>query len=205
MTERFERDPLIERVREALRNDPAASPDARAAGRVLQAVWASRRPSWWRRFADALRMTTFTRLGAGAVAVGALALGFVFRGAVTGAPEGAPVAAADAAAPVGADAPVRLASADAGEVVLVATQFVLDDAKARRVSLVGDFNGWKAGETPLVRLQNGLWTTTVPLPPGRHVYAFVIDDTLVKADPRAPKAGDADYGREGSVVMVFSR
>ena len=25
------------------------------------------------------------------------------------------------------------------------------------------------------------------------------------ADPRAPKSGDADYGNEGSVVMVFAR
>jgi hypothetical protein len=37
------------------------------------------------------------------------------------------------------------------------------------------------------------------------VYAYVLDGTLLVADPRAPKSGDADYGREGSVVMVFAR
>lgn len=202
MNEHVERDPLIERVRETLRSDKAATPDARAVGRVLQAVWASPRPSVWRRAADALRMTTFTRLGAGALAVGALAIGFLWRGAVRPAGEPAPLAAT---APATTDTPVHLAGGATDAVAMVATQFVLDFQRAKRVSLVGDFNGWKAGETPLVRLDNGLWTTTVPLPEGRHVYAFVIDDTLVMADPRAPKAGDADYGREGSVVMVFPK
>jgi 1,4-alpha-glucan branching enzyme len=82
---------------------------------------------------------------------------------------------------------------------------VLDRADARSVSLVGDFNEWQGGALPLTRLESGLWTATVPLAPGRHVYAFLIDGTLMVADPRAPKAGDADYGREGSVVMVFAR
>lgn len=72
------------------------------------------------------------------------------------------------------------------------------------MSIVGEFNQWKVGATPLTRLANGVWTATVPLSAGRHVYAFVLDDTLMVADPRAPKAGDADYGREGSVVMVFA-
>jgi 1,4-alpha-glucan branching enzyme len=87
----------------------------------------------------------------------------------------------------------------------VPTQFVFESPIAREVSIVGEFNDWKVGETPLTRLPNGLWTATVPLVPGRHVYAYVLDGTLLVADPRAPKAGDADYGREGSVVMVFAR
>jgi hypothetical protein len=37
------------------------------------------------------------------------------------------------------------------------------------------------------------------------VYSYLIDGTLLVADPRAPKSGDADYGNEGSVVMVFAR
>jgi hypothetical protein len=201
MNEAFERDQLIERVRRTLRDAPAAAPDARAVGRVLATVWASPRPSVWRRVGDALRMTTFTRLGAAAVAGAALFLGFLSRGAVRG--EQAPMAVST---PTTGEMPVAYASNDGGaETALVQTQFVFEESEARSVSLVGDFNQWKAGETPLVRLANGLWTTTVPLPAGRHVYAFMIDDTLLVADPRAPKAGDADFGREGSVVMVFTR
>lgn len=194
-------DQLIERVRTALRESPAVTADPRAAGRVLAAVWASPRPSPWRRVAEALRMTTFTRLGVVSVAAAALVAGFVFRGAVRPAAERAPLATATPAPGV----PVVPASIERGEVAAVAMQFVFDAADARSVSLVGDFNQWKAGETPLVRLPNGLWTVTVPLPPGRHVYAFVRDDTLFVADPRAPRSGDEDFGREGSVVMVFAR
>ncbi len=208
MSESFEqdplRDPLIERVRETLRSSPGAKPDAAAMGRVLQAVWAEPRASFWRRLTDPLRMTTFTRLGAAAVAGAALFVGFLWRNAVTPSTAASPLAATG---PATGEYPVQYASDAAADpaTVAVPTQFVFENAKAKQVSLVGDFNDWKAGETPLVKLESGLWTATVPLPPGRHVYAFVLDGTLLVADPRAPKAGDADYGREGSVVMVFAR
>jgi 1,4-alpha-glucan branching enzyme len=108
-------------------------------------------------------------------------------------------------ATAGPTVPVVAAAAVVGETAPVATQFVLDRADAQSVSLIGDFNEWQGGVTPLTRMESGLWTVSVPLTPGRHVYAFLIDGTLVVADPRAPQAGDADYGQEGSVVMVFAR
>lgn len=115
---------------------------------------------------------------------------------------------ATSGAPTG-EYPVQYANNVTDESRLVPTQFVLEGSEnaaggARSVSVVGDFNGWKPGATPLTRLENGIWTATVPLAAGRHVYAYVLDDTLIVADPRAPKAGDADYGSEGSVVMVFN-
>lgn len=192
---------MIEQVRTTLRATPEAAPDARAIARVLNTVWASPRPSLWRRALDAWRVPAVSGLGAVAVAGLALFVGFVTRGTVLERALEAPVTVAG---PATGEYPVQYA-ATAGEMAAVPTQFVLDDATAREVTLVGDFNGWKPDATPLTRLENGLWTVTLPLAPGRHVYAFVLDGTLVMADPRAPKAGDADYGREGSVVMVFAR
>jgi hypothetical protein len=200
MNETFERDQLIERVRRTLRDAPAAAPDARAVGRVLATVWASPRPSVWRRVGDALRMTTFTRLGAAAVAGAALFLGFLSRGAVRD--EQAPMAVST---PTTGEMPVAYAGNDGGPRRRSCRRSSCSRRPRRAASRSWGLQQWKAGETPLVRLANGLWTATVPLPPGRHVYAFMIDDTLLVADPRAPKAGDADYGREGSVVMVFTR
>lgn len=194
-------DPLIARVRATLRQAPAAVPDQRAVARVLTAAWESPRPSWLRRAFDAWRFPVLSGLGAGAIAVGALALGFVTRGAVTPRSQAEPLAATGT--PTG-EYPVQLAAFDA-EALRVPTQFVLEYGDADEISVVGDFNEWKVGEYPMTRLPNGLWTTTVPLPPGRHVYQFAVDGTLLVADPRAPKAGDADYGSEGSVVMVFAR
>lgn len=198
---------MIEKVRETLRAAPAAVPDPRAVARVLSTVWESPRPSAWRRVLDAWRVPALSGLGASAIAAGALLVGFVTRGAVVPSEQAEPIAASGA--PTG-EYPVQLASYDASAAALAAaaavqTQFVFENATAGEISLVGDFNDWKVGETKLTKLPNGLWTTTVPLPPGRHVYAYVLDGTLLVADPRAPKAGDADYGREGSVVMVFAR
>jgi hypothetical protein len=193
---------MIERVRETLRAAPGAAPDQRAVAQLLSKVWAAPRPSRWRRLLDAWRMPALSGVGALAVTGVALAIGFVSRGSLT--PD---VVAPEATVAAASETPVVLAANPAGnaELAAVPTQFVFDDRTARRVSIVGEFNGWTPGKTPLTRLESGLWTVTVPLAPGRHVYAFVLDDTLVKADPRAPKVRDADYGREGSVVMVFAR
>lgn len=195
-------DPVIERVRSTLREAPAAVPDPRAVGRVLSVVWASPRPSLLRRLVDAWRVPALSGLGASAVAALALVAGFFTRGAIGERPSAEPMTAAG---PQTAEYPVQFAASTTGESAAVLTQFVLDDATAARVALVGDFNDWDGQATPLTRLESGVWTVSVPLVPGRHVYAFLIDDTLLKADPRAPKAGDADYGQEGSVVMVFAR
>ncbi len=200
MTDAMAGDPMIEKVRDTLRGAPAAQPDPRAVARVLSTVWAASPPSAWRRFWDGWRMPAFSGFAASALTAAALLIGFVSRGAVAPRVAGEPLPAAGA--PTG-EFPVQLASYDAA--APVPTQFVLEQAAASEISLVGDFNDWEVGATPLTRLPNGLWTATVPLVPGRHVYAYVLDGTLFVADPRAPKAGDADYGREGSVVMVFAR
>jgi 1,4-alpha-glucan branching enzyme len=130
-----------------------------------------------------------------------LLIGFVARGAMAPVEEAAPVMASGSTTQ---EFPVQTVANAAPADGMVLTQFIFE-GKARSVSLVGDFNEWKGGESPLTQLEGGLWTTSIALTPGRHVYAFLVDDTLVVADPRAPKAGDSDYGQEGSVVMVFAR
>lgn len=80
--------------------------------------------------------------------------------------------------------------------------FLLRRPDASRVSLVGDFNGWDPHATPLVRSEDGTWTATVPLAPGRHAYAYVVNDSSWITDPRVPVTRDADYGRDHSVVVV---
>ena len=81
-------------------------------------------------------------------------------------------------------------------------QITFDAAGARSVSIVGDFNDWDSGASPLTRFgSNGPWTVTVNVMPGRHLYAFMVDGKLV-ADPRAPRARDLDYGGDASVLMV---
>lgn len=81
-------------------------------------------------------------------------------------------------------------------------RFQLDAPQARRVSLVGDFNGWDPSRVPMVRLTpGGPWAVKVSLPPGRHVYAFVVDGG-VTPDPGAARAVEDDFGTPSSVLVV---
>ena len=83
--------------------------------------------------------------------------------------------------------------------------FVLYAPGAHSVALVGDFNGWDTGATLLRRTSAaGAWVVTVPLPPGRYRYAFLIDGTRWLADPGAPRAPDDDFGTPNSVLTVGS-
>jgi hypothetical protein len=92
-------------------------------------------------------------------------------------------------------------AASAAEAALVPTQFVFD-GRARRVVLVGDFNNWDDRATPLQREPGSrLWSVTLPIPRGRHIYAFLVDSTWT-VDKRAPVARDPDFGVTGSVIIV---
>jgi 1,4-alpha-glucan branching enzyme len=85
--------------------------------------------------------------------------------------------------------------------VPVALAFEL--ANANSVAVVGDFNGWDPAATPMQRVSGtGLWSVTLLAKPGRHTYAFLVDGTTLMADPRAPRAKNADFGGDASVLMV---
>lgn len=113
--------------------------------------------------------------------------------------------ARDADARVSSSGPVqRSAAVGAESTESIAVQFAVVARHARRVSLVGDFNGWNASRTPLVLTRDGMtWTTLVPLSRGRHTYAFVIDGDVV-ADPTAPASADDDFGVPNSLMLVGS-
>jgi hypothetical protein len=215
------RDELLERVVDELRELPPV--DEAAVGRIVRAAaadvgeprlsagarsvppafggdprgarLATAARTWWR--------SQVPLAAAAGLALAAGLAGYAIRGDGSRTPTGAelPTAAAPAtgatAMLVSADRATRTADRT------VATQFVLDSPRAARVSLVGDFNGWDPEATPLVRdSSSGIWTATVPLLPGRHVYAFMVDGTAWTLDPRAPTAQDPDFGTPSSVVLV---
>lgn len=81
-------------------------------------------------------------------------------------------------------------------------QFVVVAPHAATVSLVGDFNDWDASRTPMRAARaGGIWSVTVPLSPGRHRYAFLVNGKQWMADPASPRAQD-DFGTPSSVVTV---
>ncbi len=47
---------------------------------------------------------------------------------------------------------------------------------AKKVLIAGDFNNWSPMSTPMANGEKpGLWTTKLPLFPGRYRYRFVVD------------------------------
>jgi hypothetical protein len=84
-------------------------------------------------------------------------------------------------------------------------RFVLVDAQAQSVSLVGDFNAWNKDATRLTALgHDGVWTVSLPLRSGRHEYAFIVEGTQGEhwmADPFAAVVRD-EFDTESSVILV---
>ncbi len=100
----------------------------------------------------------------------------------------------------------REGRAASSQVTRKPVQFVLVAPSASRVSLVGDFNDWDASATPLHVVEaGGVWTVTVPLPPGRYQYAFVVDGVKWLADPAAPLATTENFGSPSSAITVGGR
>ena len=83
-------------------------------------------------------------------------------------------------------------------------QFALTAPGANRVTVVGDFNQWDPHASPLARSADGRWRMRISMQPGRHEYAFVIDNHHWVTDPLAPQAPDLGFGHPNSVVLATS-
>jgi hypothetical protein len=204
MNERVDAD--IERIAAALR--PLPPVDAAARARVLVAVQADQA-----RVASASARRRTTRRAAAAGSLAALAAAGIVAALLLVRPDARPTGgvarvvqggAAPEAQPIpdGRGASVTPAG-NPGGVASVAVPLVVSAPHAARVSVVGDFTGWDQHRIEMTRDPvSGLWVTLVSVRPGRHVYAFVADDSLWLLDPRAPVASDPDFGRPGSLMLV---
>lgn len=186
-------DPVVRRAIDELRRLPHVA-DERVA-KVVSAAAAARMlpPADEPTLPEPGRNWGRISAAAGLVAAAAIA-GFVIRGTMTS-PSPTRVVAAT---------PVTTAafSAERASEPIV-EQFVFKAPQAKRVALIGDFNRWDPSAKPMTRSPDGeLWAVSVPIMPGRHVYAFMVDDSIFVVDPRAPKARDPDLGAEGSVRFV---
>lgn len=80
-------------------------------------------------------------------------------------------------------------------------RFELDVPKAWSVSVVGTFNDWKAGATPLSGFGGGRWATELSLVAGRYEYRFVVDGKWID-DPKAKADVPNPHGGRNAVLQV---
>ncbi len=83
---------------------------------------------------------------------------------------------------------------------------------ARQVNLAGEFNNW-LGTANGGRLDpnldamrdpdgDGIWEITLPLPPGRYQYKYLIDQVDWQEDPGNPETTDDGFGGKNSILVV---
>ena len=82
-----------------------------------------------------------------------------------------------------------------------ANRFVIYDPSARQVELAGSFTGWQ--RVPLHRAgDSGYWELTLPVAPGEHRFAYILDGERQMADPTLPALEQDDFGGENSILNV---
>ena len=72
---------------------------------------------------------------------------------------------------------------------------------AEKVSVAGDFNGWRPDAAPAERGPDGVWRITLPIPSGSWSYSFVVDGKFVE-DPQAEAWREDGFGGRNAVVRV---
>ena len=190
MIDQDELHPYVEWIIREARRPVVTDPDARE--RVMSAIRAEpapRRSGVWRRVI-APRVVSLSPVAGALLAAGLVGIGVV-AGVVSSNRDGR--ASVEQPKVVAQQLPVS-------DTVV---KFVFFAPTAQRVSLVGDFNDWDVSKTPMIRsAHGGLWSVTLPLSTGRHVYSFVVDGSSWSADPSAPFAPDDGFGHANSVRIV---
>ena len=73
---------------------------------------------------------------------------------------------------------------------------------ASSILLLGDFNNWQMGETPMKKTK-GVWSVSLDLETGKeYQFRYLIDGTNWENDPEADKFVPSGLGSENSVLAL---
>ena len=86
----------------------------------------------------------------------------------------------------------------------VVVSFTLADPSldGQKVAVVGDFNGWDPHLAPMDLLDDGTYTTTMSLPPGRYRFRYLAEDGQWFNDEAAHDYEANAHGGHDSVLEV---
>jgi 1,4-alpha-glucan branching enzyme len=80
-------------------------------------------------------------------------------------------------------------------------RFSVEQPAAHRVAVAGTFNGWSPTSHQMTRDARRRWTAVVALPPGEHLFMYVVDGAWV-TPPEAADFVDDGFGARNGVVVV---
>lgn len=80
-------------------------------------------------------------------------------------------------------------------------RFVIYQSEIKQIEIAGSFTNWQriplepAGST-------GYWEITLDIPPGEHVFSYILDGDKILADPTMPAQEEDDFGTLNSILIV---
>jgi chromosome partitioning protein len=80
-------------------------------------------------------------------------------------------------------------------------RFLASFPQAHHVRLTGSFCDWSAEGVEMARRQDGFWECSIPVPPGRHEYRYIVDGTWL-ADPHNAALVGNEFGETNSLIEV---
>jgi hypothetical protein len=75
-------------------------------------------------------------------------------------------------------------------------------ADATEVSIIGSFNNWEPGATPMRREAPGKWIVVLHLRPGRYPYKLLVNRRQKLVDPANPATEPDGFGGTNSILQV---
>lgn len=82
-------------------------------------------------------------------------------------------------------------------------RFTLLAPEAKTVYVVGSFNGWVKGATPMKPMgDSGIWVAEVSLRSGEHTFLYLVDDKEWLVPPLAEDFVTDGFGQINGVVVV---
>ncbi len=81
-------------------------------------------------------------------------------------------------------------------------QFFIHAPEATSVRIAGSFSNWiPTDDFSMERMEDGTWTKTIALAPGKYQYKFVVDDMWVE-DQDNPNSVESPFGGKNSFIEV---
>jgi hypothetical protein len=75
-----------------------------------------------------------------------------------------------------------------------AVEFFVTAPDAGEVFLAGEFNRWDLRSLPMEETEDGRWTVSIDLPPGRHEFKVLADASWLEAMPCCVMAEGETFG-----------